>query len=107
MSREFGSYANGYFHTQMVIAAQDCLDGKFEITRKWGGVLEEFKTIAFAISSAEAYDSFESEPILASIEKIGNIERKLEDLRKYLALFVMVSEEAVREHLKNTSVKDV
>lgn len=42
MSREFGSYVNGYFHSQMEQAAEDCKNGDYPLTKVWGNFLKEF-----------------------------------------------------------------
>lgn len=98
MSREFGSYENGYFHDQLYRGASDCLNGREEITRKWGAVLMAMEQIAVAISSAEACDSCVDYPILQSMADLPNVCNALKDVEDYLKPFKRVAEEAVRKH---------
>ena len=95
MSREFGTYCTGYFHVQMEYAAEDCVGGDCEITRRWGKVLCAFVPIAYAIASAEAGDSGEDFPIMESIQQLPEFKAALVELEDYLYPFRRVMEEAV------------
>jgi len=97
MSREFGSYNAGYFDSQMEYAAEDCEGGAYEITRRWGKVLRAFAPVAYAIACAEALDSSEYAPILASIQQWSEIRAAIEGLEDYLYPFKRIMEEAVRQ----------
>lgn len=87
MSREFGSWVSEYFHTQIETCADDALAGECEITRKWGSVLKAMEPIAYSIASAEAHDSGEYDPIMASIAHFDNVRIALEDIRQYLQTY--------------------
>jgi len=97
MSREFGSYCNGYFHTQMSQAADDCRGGREQITRLWGDFLAEFAEVAYSISSCEASDSCVDDPIMQSLRSMPHLEKRLAMIRDYLEPFKRVAETAVRE----------
>ena len=103
MSREFGSYYQGYFHTQIDQAAKDCLGGSHQITRLWGEFLQEFESISYSISSAEACDSGEYDPVLESIRKIPALTKKLDAIQRYLDPFRDVIRESIKEKLEKES----
>ena|ERR1019366_2997536 len=97
MSREFGSYESGYFHTQIETAAQDCLNGKDPLTKLYGEFLKEFSEIAYQISNSEAFDSGPEYPILATIERIGLLKSRLNDIEYFIEPYKRIAENAVRE----------
>jgi hypothetical protein len=98
MSREFGSYTTGYFHTQIETAAGDCESGRCEITRQWGKLLRAFTPIAYAIATAEASGSSADYPILKSIERLDAVKSAIRDIENYLSPFKDVAVAAIREH---------
>ena len=100
MSREFGSYCNGYFHSQIEYAAEDCENGDCEITRLWGKVLRSMTDVAYAISSAEANDSGEWFPIKQSIEDMASVQDAINDVGAYLTRFRDLIDAALRDALK-------
>lgn len=100
MSREFGSYSGGYFHTQMQYAADDCLSGKDEITRLWGKFFDEFKEIAYAIASSEASDSSADYPIFETIKRIDTIKKRIEEIENYCYVFDQVAKKAVQNYIE-------
>lgn len=102
MSGEFGSYNEGYFHSQMEYAADDCLGGSYEITKKWGEFLNEFRDVATAISWAEACDTGESHAIIESMKKIELLEQKLRDIKQYLRPFKDVAEKLTQKSIEDT-----
>ncbi len=97
MSGEFGSYERGYFYYQIETGANDCLNGRAEITRKWGKLLKDFSSIARAISWCEASDSGEYEPILESIKNLTSLKNDLTEIERYLKPY----EECIKEAIKN------
>lgn len=106
MSREFGSYVAGYFHDQIDTCAIDALNGRCEITRKWGAVLKALYPIAYSISSAETGDSGEYDPILKSIEQINNVRAALDEVQDYLQPFKDVAREAVRKATEDAQCRN-
>lgn len=100
MSGEFGSYCNGYFHTQMEQGADDCLERRNEITRLWGAFLKEFAVVARSISWCEACDSGPDDPIRATIQQKQALQKKLNDVFDYVRTFEDVANAAVREALR-------
>jgi len=105
MSREFGSCRSGYFHNQIDIAASDCLNGKDKLTQLWGEFFNEFKGIAYAISSSEACDSGVDFPIIENLKKIDNLKEKLKQIEKYLDPYQRVFENAVKETIEKGLVE--
>lgn len=99
MSREFGQQSRGYFHTQMAYAAEDCLGGTDELTRKWGEFLSIFEDIAYAIASSEAKDSGAYVPIIKTIELLPRLQAEVDKIAKYVAPFKQVADAAVCEAL--------
>lgn len=100
MSREFGSYINGYFHDQIWQGAEDCLKGDDKITRLWGEFLKDFSDIAYAISTSEAADSGEDFPIMKTIEKLPQLQNRLNAIKDHVRVFEKVMEEAVRRKVE-------
>lgn len=96
MSREFGSYMQGYFHQQIDWAAEDCKGGRDPLTKLWGEFLTEFSTIAYQIANSEACDSGPDAPIIATIENIGVLKRRLEEIEKYVQPYRRCMEQALR-----------
>lgn len=105
MSREFGSYQTGYFHTQIETAANDALAGRAKITRLWGKFLEEFKHVAYSIATSEANNSAEDDPIMESIKRMPALQNRLVAIMAYLEPFERVAEEAVREQCAKAGKK--
>jgi hypothetical protein len=105
MSREFGDCIGGYFHDKISNAAEDATNGRLEITRKWGEFLKVFYEVAYAISSAEACDSGEYDPIMVSIAKIPALQREMAMISYYLITYENVMEEAVRKHIRDEAAK--
>lgn len=102
MSREFGSYASGYFHNKIDDCANDALNGDHEITRLWGRFLQELSSIAWNISSAEACDSGVYAPIYESMTRMPSIKAALKDIEEYLRPFEQVAMEAIRQKEKES-----
>ena len=108
MSREFGSYCSGYFHSQMSYAAEDLAEGEGELTRLWGKWFREFYDIAYAIANYEAADSGLYDPIMTTIKKLPALKAAMAAIEEYLRPFEDVIEEAVREKVKedNKEIQD-
>ena len=106
MSREFGSYTSGYFHYQMEVAAEDCKQGDYELTKLWGEFLAEFYDVAYAIASVEAGDSSPEDSILTTMRKMEGLQARLNDIKEYLKPFDRVAQVAVREALKKANKND-
>lgn len=102
MSREFGSYAAGYFHTQMAYAAEDLASGRSDIARAWARFFDEFQHVAYSIASCEACDSGEYDPIMESIRRMAALQKALDEVKDYLAPFEDVMREAVRARSNQT-----
>ena len=108
MSREFGSYMSGYFHTQIEYAADDCLCGRDGITRLWGEFLKAFYPVAYAISTSEACDSDVDYPIMECIRQMPELESRLKDISEYLRPFEDVIDEAIKDFVsKNKPCQEV
>ena len=101
MSREFGSYDSGYFHTQMENAASDLANGSDELSRIWAGFFQEFQHIAYAIASSEACDSGEDYPILETIQRMEALKRQLGRVEEFVKPYRAVAAAAVRQALKD------
>ena len=99
MSREFGSYENGYFHQQIQQGAKDCLEGNDELTRLWGKFLEEFYEVAYAISTSEAGDSGPYRPIIENLNRMTALQDRLDDIKSFLEIFDDVAKRAVSEYI--------
>ena len=100
MSREFGSYINGYLHTQIEQAAQDCSEGRCEITKRYAPIFEILSKISYSICSAEACDSGEYDPIMKSIEQLPLLKEEIARLEQYLQPFKDVMDTALREKVE-------
>ena len=98
MSREFGSCSSGYFHQQIQTCAQDCAGSNDVLVQLWGEFLEEFYDVAYSIASSEAGDSAPYDPIMKTIEKMGILTKKLNNVSDYVASYKRVAEETVRAH---------
>jgi len=101
MSGEFGSYENGYFHTQIRIGAQDCKEGECELTRLFGDFLKSFHPIARAISWSEAGDSAESSLIIRCVEDFPELEKRMDSIKKYLRVYAEIRDEALKMCAEN------
>lgn len=103
MSREFGEYySGGYFHDKISYAAEDCKEGRDQLTRLWGEFLEEFKDVAYQISNSEAADSGPDAPISETIMKMPALKRKLDAIEGFILPYQRVAQEAVRKALEKT-----
>lgn len=100
MSREFGSYMNGYFHSQMEYAAEDCAAGDDELTRLWGGWFRAFYNVSYAIASSEAGDSGPDHSIYETIQAMPVLKRATADIESYLEPYQRVMNLAVRDKLE-------
>ncbi len=87
MSREFGSYCNGYFHDQIRYAADDCLRGRDDLTRLWGRFIEDFTGIAYQIASSEAGDSEPDATIIQTILDLPRLRDRLVDIENFCKPF--------------------
>lgn len=101
MSREFGSYESGYFHTQMENAASDLARGGDELSRIWAGFFDEFQHVAYAIASSEAGDSSSDYPIFETMQRMKALKDRLRDVENFIAPFQSVAREAVRRANEN------
>ncbi len=101
MSREFGSYGNGYFDTQMEYAADDLAGGRDELSRVWAGFFQEFRHVAYAIASSEAHDSGPDYPIFETIQRIDALKESLRRVEQFVQPYRMVAREAVSQALKD------
>ena len=97
MSREFGSCAGGYFHTQINDAAGDCLGGNDELTRLWGKFLLEFYPVAYAIASSEAGNTGSDYPIIKCMEQWASIRDAIDEIDNYLDPYRRVANQAVSD----------
>jgi hypothetical protein len=104
MSREFGSYCNGYFHEQIRLGAEDCLAGRDDLTRLWGAFLNEFNDIAYAIASSEACDSGPEATVIATIEKMKALKAALSKIEDFTEPHRRCMEHALRKALANPPV---
>lgn len=102
MSREFGSYVSGYFHSQIDYAAGDLAEGNGELTRLWGKWFREFYDTAYAIASYEAGDSGTYYPVITTIKALPALKQAMADIEEYLRPFERVMEEAIREKVKDS-----
>lgn len=84
MSREFGQCNSGYFHTQMMYAKEDCLNGNDELTRLWGKFFEAFEDVAYAIATSEADDLSGAFPITTSIKHMDELDNAFTNIKYYL-----------------------
>lgn len=103
MSREFGSYMSGYFHSQIGYAVGDLAEGSHELTRLWGKWFEEFYPVAYAIASCEACDSGAYDPIMTTIQKLSALKQAMAAIKEYLRPFEDVIEVAIREKIEKDS----
>lgn len=101
MSREFGSYSAGYFHTQIEYAYEDLRSGKDEISREWSKFFHEFQDVAYAIASSEAHDSGPDFPISTTIKKLPSLVAALKDVERFVQPYKAVADAAVRDAIKN------
>lgn len=98
MSGEFGTYhVSGYFHYQIEVAADDCLQGGGEITRLWGEFLNAFVPVAHEISWFEAADSGVDAPIVATLEHLTELRAKLRAIENYVEPFKRAAPRPVRD----------
>lgn len=100
MSREFGSYASGYLHTQIECAADDLAGGRDATTRVWADLIKAFHPVAYAICSSEACDSGEYDSIMRSIEQMPALKAALAKAEAHIDPYRRVMEEAVRNKVK-------
>jgi len=105
MSREFGSYMSGYFHSQIDYAAEDLAEGRSELTRLWGKWFREFYPVAYAIANFEAADSGLYDPIMATIKALPALKKAMVAIEEYIEPFDDVIEMAIREKVKD--IKEV
>lgn len=98
MSGEFGSYTNGYLHSQMECAADDLASGSQKTTRAWADLVVEIAKVSRAICWSEAGDSSESEAILKSIERLPAIRRCVDNLDSHFDTYKRVAEDAIKNH---------
>jgi hypothetical protein len=104
MSREFGSYASGYLHTQIEYAASDLEHGRDATTRAWSKFFRAFHPVAYAICSSEACDSGEDDSIVATIKALPELQAALDEMKQHVALYDRLMKDAVRAALeKKTS----
>lgn len=96
MSREFGSYSSGYFHTQMDQGATDCLEGRDPLTKLWGQFLREFAPVAYAIASSEACDSGPDFTIIETLQRMPSMKARLDDIVSFTEPYRRCMEQAVR-----------
>jgi len=106
MSREFGSYMSGYFHSQIDYAAEDLAEGKGELTRLWGKWFREFYPVAYAIANYEADDSGSYDPIITTIKALPALKQAMSAIEKYIEPFDDVIEAAIREKVKEDSKRE-
>jgi hypothetical protein len=100
MSREFGSHLRGYFHHQIEYAAQDCLDGRDETTRKWGKFLRALEPVAYAIATSEACDSGEEFPVMETIKHMPALEAALDEIKRHIKVYENIADQAVRDAME-------
>jgi len=80
MSREFGDHCGGFFHDKVRGAAEDAETGRHEITKAVGGLLQALYPLAYAISSAEACDSSEPDPLMRALEQGPKMRDTLDEI---------------------------
>lgn len=98
MSREFGEYGGGgYFHNKIADAADDAKGGRDQLTRLWGDFLEEFSNVAYSISTSEACDSGEYDPIMENIARMPQLNAILIKIGNYLEPYEEVARRAVEK----------
>ncbi len=100
MSREFGSYMSGYFHSQIEYAAEDLAEGRGELTHLWGEWFREFYDVAYAIANFEASDSGEWDPIMATIKALPTLKKAIAAIEHYLMPYEDVIEATLREKVQ-------
>jgi len=102
MSREFGEHGGGYFHTKIQNAAEDCRGGQDTLTQLWGKFLEEFAGVAYQIANSEAGDSGPYAPIIETINRLPELQRRLVAVQSYVEPFKLCMQEAVRKAAERT-----
>jgi len=105
MSREFGEHSGGFFHRKIESASEDCLESRCKLTQMWGEFLKIFYDVAYEISNYEAADSGLYAPIMESIAKIPEMQKKLFEIDSYLYDYRRIAEEAVRGYCDNKGVE--
>lgn len=100
MSGEFGNCFNGYFQEHVHEAVSSYREGRDPLTRLWGEFLEEFDSVAHAISRSEACDAGPDYPILESIAHMKAMQEKLDKIKTFLRPFEDCMQHAVRKHLE-------
>ena len=100
MSREFGSYHAGYFHTQIETAASDLAGGSDNLSRVWAKWFEAFSPVAYQICNSEAGDSDVDAPILATIAALPSLRAALKAAEDHVRPYDAVAQRAVREALR-------
>jgi hypothetical protein len=78
--------------------ADDCLEGREEITRKWGALVRELYPVFRAICRAEAYDTGVYAPIWESMTALPRILERLQEIENYLEPYRDVVQEAIRKY---------
>ncbi len=100
MSREFGDdhyHDKGFFHERLGQCADTCLtEGRDELTKLWGAVLQELTEVAWSISSSEACDSGPDDTILRTIRDLPRIQAAFKRVEEFVKPFERVAENAVR-----------
>lgn len=101
MSREFGSYDSGFFHTQIENAAGDLEGASDETSRVWAPFFRAFFPVAYAIASSEAGDSGEDASILETIKALPALQEALDAVKAHVAAYDAIAKAAVQAALKN------
>lgn len=96
----FGYYEGGYFHEKLRSAAVDAARGRYELTRRWGAVIDRIARFASAISLAEAGEAPVSFPVMASLADLRDVEAALKNVRELLEEYETVASMAVQKHLQ-------
>lgn len=100
MSREFGSYGGGYFHSKMNDAADDLASGRDDMTKLWGKFFDAFRDVAYAIASSEACDSSEDHTIVETIQHLPAMKAALTAIEHHVRVYDDVAKDAVRKALE-------
>lgn len=105
MSREFGTYGGGYFHSKMNDAADDLAGGNDQMTRLWGKFFDAFRDVAYAIASSEAGDSGEEHTVIETIRHLPAMKAALAAIEQHVRGYDDVARDAVRKALDEKQPK--
>ena len=102
MSREFGEGPGGFFHDKIRNALEDLRhEADFELHKEFVPLLESLYEIAYAISSAEAYDSGIDRTISTTLQELPKMKKFIAEMEKSLRPYQDVADQAVRDYIES------